>query len=601
MADPWAAFRITGQDPVMAPAPADPWSAFRTTDVDPNNPPPPGVIIHGSDGSYLSDRPDVKTTRPQSGDEHQTAVAMEALKKRAATGMEDVRGLQPIFQGVSGAWGDEAVANIAGGIAAAKGGNFSDNRDVSQEAMRQELAQERQDHPLRSLAGEMGGGVLSALAAPGLGSAGTLLGRMAQGAGVGSLFGLAQGAGSATDDDPNGSRGRGAGIGAIIGGAVGGGAPLAINGIARLISPLRISPERQALVDILTQEGVDVTAGQRTGSKGLKWAESALGDLPFAGGAAAEMTDRQGRQFTSAALRRMGIDAELATPDAIDAGVRQLGQTFDDLSARNTLRFDPGFAADVRQTMQDYGRVLPSQQREAILNYIQDFTQFANGMPGQVYQTARSTLGRQANAMRQSDPPFSQALAGLRDALDNAMGRSISPADQAAWQEARSQYRNWMAIQKAATGAGELAAEGYISPSQLRAAVASQNRGQYARGQGDLADLARAGEAIMRPLPNSGTAPRQAINNIVAAISGALGTAGGVAGNTAGGLPGAVTGAMAGAAVPAVLGRLLMSRPVQGYLGNQAAGALSEGQRAVLDALLAAPVRQQAVPAIRDR
>ena len=37
----------------------------------------------------------------------------------------------------------------------------------------------------------------------------------------------------------------------------------------------------------------------------------------------------------------------------------------------------------------------------------------------------------------------------------------------------------------------------------------TQNRRAYARGQGDFADLARAGEGVMKPLPNSGTAPRQ--------------------------------------------------------------------------------------------
>lgn len=87
----------------------------------------------------------------------------------------------------------------------------------------------------------------------------------------------------------------------------------------------------------------------------------------------------------------------------------------------------------------------------------------------------------------------------------------------------------------------------------------------------------------MKPLPQSSTAPRQNIQNIMSII-------GGAAGGAAGGLP----GAMAGIAAPAVAGRVLMSRPVQAYLGNQVL-ARSAGSRsfdAVRAALLAASAPQ---------
>jgi hypothetical protein len=137
-----------------------------------------------------------------------------------------------------------------------------------------------------------------------------------------------------------------------------------------------------------------------------------------------------------------------------------------------------------------------------------------------------------------------------------------------------------MVVEKAATGAGAATAEGLISPSQLRNATVTQNRRDYARGQGDFADLARSGEAVMKPLPNSGTAPRQNIQNIMSIL-------GSVAGGARAGLPGAV----AGIAAPAVAGRVLMSRPVQAYLGNQLLPRRPAGNRAfdaVRAALLAA-------------
>jgi hypothetical protein len=162
-----------------------------------------------------------------------------------------------------------------------------------------------------------------------------------------------------------------------------------------------------------------------------------------------------------------------------------------------------------------------------------------------------------------------EALQGLRAALDDAMERTLlrtgNSADMQILRNARNEYRNMMVIERAATGAGSASAEGLISPSQLRNAVVQQNRRAYGRGQGDFAELARAGEALMKPLPQSGTSPRhnamQVVQTIGAVVGGGAGAAGGPAGTA--------LGAAAGLAAPAIAGRALMSRPVQSWLSNQ--------------------------------
>jgi hypothetical protein len=174
-----------------------------------------------------------------------------------------------------------------------------------------------------------------------------------------------------------------------------------------------------------------------------------------------------------------------------------------------------------------------------------------------------------------ADPQLSEALRGLREALDGAMERTLAarnPRAVAAWRQARREYRNMIVIEQAATGAGENAALGLISPSALRNATLSKHgRRNYGRGQGDFADLARAGEATMKPLPNSGTASRQAARNLGLGISSLVGGAAGGSAGAAFGLPGAgaMAGMVAGAAVPAVAGRAMLSGPGRAYLGNQ--------------------------------
>jgi hypothetical protein len=271
--------------------------------------------------------------------------------------------------------------------------------------------------------------------------------------------------------------------------------------------------------------------------------------------------ETQGEQFTRAALRRVGENANRADGPTIDRAFARIGQQFDDLAARNTLRADQRLAGDLQTTVQEYFSVVNASQRAPIVEdtvrEVYTALQRTGGtLAGDAYQSLRSRLDRVRRSTK--DPELSQALGGLREALDGAMERSVSTADRAAWREARNQYRNMIVIEKAATGAGEKVAEGLISPSQLRNAVVQQNRRQYARGQGDFAELARAGEAVMKPLPQSGTAPR-------AAASGAMQVLGGFAGHEAAGLPGAALGV----AAPAAAARTLMSRPVQGWLSNQ--------------------------------
>ncbi len=279
---------------------------------------------------------------------------------------------------------------------------------------------------------------------------------------------------------------------------------------ARAVTPLPSTPAKQAAVAALENEGVtSLTAGQRTGNKSLQYLESAASHAPGAGGGAHRMEEEAGRQFTEAAVRRAGTEG-LATPEVLAANNTRLGQAFQDLSARNNLVPDHQFVNDIVDAARNYRRVPESQQRQMVQGYIDDIIEHVNNgqMPGANYQEMRSRLSRQSKSLRQSDPTLSEALRDMRNGLDNAMTRSISPEDAQAWQAARHEYGAQKVLEKAASRAGEATAEGQITPANLRNTVAAENRGGYARGEGPFNELARSGVSVMTPLPNSGTAQR---------------------------------------------------------------------------------------------
>lgn len=354
----------------------------------------------------------------------------------------------------------------------------------------------------------------------------------------------------------------------------------------RLITPIRTNPDRIPHINALEAEGVNLTAGQRTGSRPLRYAESMLGDTPLASNAATLAKEAQAKQFNQAVAKRMGENADLFTPEMMKGARDRIGRQFDDISSRNVLTPDAQLGTDLMSTVQTYGRTLPSQRRETFNNYVTDIMGgFSGGqMAGDVYQRTRSNLTRDAKSVRTTDPQYAEALRGLRQSLDDGFARSVSPADATAWQQANQQYGAMKTVEKAVTGAGEQAALGNISPQQLRSAVAANDRPAYARGQGELAKLSRAGAAAMSPLPDSGTASRQIVTSL---LSGGLGSGGGYAGASFGPMA-AAAGAAVGMAVPAIAGRGLMLGPVQKYLGNHVMRDVPGGRDAVVRALIGA-------------
>lgn len=354
-----------------------------------------------------------------------------------------------------------------------------------------------------------------------------------------------------------GTKGEGA---ARLAGAMAG--ALTPSGLSRFATPLPANAARQASVDTLRREGVDMTAGQTTGRKGLQYFESEMG-----GGKAADLMTRQGEQFTSAALKRAGVSANRATPEVVDDAFKQVGQRFDNLASQYNVPPDPMLTSTAKAAENAYNSVVSPSNRAPIVSKIADDIANSPGLTGAQYKDLRSRVSEMTRSS--SDPEIKKAMGKIQTALDDAMERSIAnsnPSDVGAWKEVRGQYRNLIAVEKAATGAGENAAQGIISPSALRNAVVGQGRRAYARGQGDFAELARAGEAVLKPLPQSGTAPRLRAQGLLQGIGAAGGAS---AGGQQGGFEGALLGALAGAAVPFSVGRIGLSRPIQAYLKNQ--------------------------------
>jgi hypothetical protein len=344
---------------------------------------------------------------------------------------------------------------------------------------------------------------------------------------------------------------------------------------AKAITPFgAASPARQAAVGVLEREGIPVTAGQRTGSSPLRYMESNAADMPFAAGTAQELAARQAgaydraitaRMFDPAELRGRGVPEGVNLPDprAVVAGKQSLSDEYTRLSRANQLRSDPQLQQDLLAAQTKYEDLaLPSQKSkdvEAVRNSLVDTMVKGQGqMPGDIYQAKRSQLGTIAKGL-QGDPYKSAAFREMKTALDAAMQRGLSPADAQAWVLNNQRYANMKQLEPAIAAAGE-----NLSPMRVAQTARVGRPGQYAARAGGLDELANAASLVLKPLPQSGTAPRTLMQKLLN-VPNAVSAGGGMLGTVLGGpLAGAAL-----AAAPFAAARGVVSRPGQAYLGNQ--------------------------------
>ena len=378
----------------------------------------------------------------------------------------------------------------------------------------------------------------------------------------------------------NESRLQNVALGAGLGGA---GQGLA-SAIGRMNKPVRASldPISADLAAKAQKMGITLNAAQETGSKPLRWIDSALDNLPLTAEKQVLEKTKQREAWQRAVLAKTGEQGDNATPDVMAKAYDRIGQQFNDLSARNTVTLDGKAQMEISRIKAKNAKAGPlgSSKVNEVTQWLDDLTKPTgspilgpNGKPlpipaqplsGQQYQEARSVLSKSSqDAFSSGNSQLGQSLKDLRNTLDEAANRSIKPDDAKAWAEARDQWKAIKSIEKATDPT-----TGTISPKKLVNELTRKNPQGMIYGKGDqsMPDIAKVGKKyIADNLPDSGTAQRSwwmnALQNPTAGVGGLLGFAGG-------GPLGALAGIGMGAATPLAAQKALWSQGGKDFFKN---------------------------------
>lgn len=374
-----------------------------------------------------------------------------------------------------------------------------------------------------------------------------------------------------------------------IGGGIGVGAGILSKTIGAIADPVKnaLTPQTSRAVQVLQNSGVPLDAAQATGSQRLAQVKRFLSDNPITSTGQVEQVAKTQAGFNNAALRTIGSSGDAADQGVLDSALTRIENNFDQIAARNPINADTHLLNDLAAIEKQSASELEGPQAKVIKNQIDeilDKAKVGNLIDGNAYQNIRSVLGRISNGADQSKGHFAREL---RHSLDDALQRSASPQDSAALKTTRTQYRNYIAIEKSVDPVGNIS-PAKVYNSQNVKAFGGKRALATGRAATDLMELAKAGKAIIpEKFPNSGTAARGLLQ---LALPGALGAGYGYA--KEGDLSGALAYGAGGIAAPYALQKAINTPSAARYLA-QGLGpgllrrALQSGRSAPVNGLVA--------------
>ena len=348
-----------------------------------------------------------------------------------------------------------------------------------------------------------------------------------------------------------------------------------------------ISPARQKAVDVLRSEGIEPTAGQIVGGKA---AETQLYREASTAAGRAKADEALGG-FTAAVMKRIGSSYSRATPEALVEADSRIGSVFQDVLSG--VRSVPNKADQnaMKDVLKIYRDLAPKDSSIPILVNIRkrivSSVKSGKGLPAETLKDWRTSLSA---LTKSKEPATRKAAIGAIEVIDDMSETALKAAgrvsDAKRLAEARNQYRNLLAVEQAAARAD---IEGVLSPLQIRNALLAQGRRRYVQGKGDLAELTKAAADILKPLPQSGTAPRISATQLMPSAAGGTGVGLGAVGVGIDPMTATIIGGLA-AMTPSARNAFLSSAAGQRYIANQLmgpAGPIFDRQiRATLPGLL---------------
>ena len=251
--------------------------------------------------------------------------------------------------------------------------------------------------------------------------------------------------------------------------------------------------------------GIPIRGSQISANRGANYLDSVLQEKPFSGMAA--NTAEQHTAFNRSIAKTIGEEADKLTPEVMDAAKKRLGSNYERIGSQSIIKADDALGADLNRIVSDASTVLAPNERSVVHNQVSNILDKIKGageIDGKTYQALIKTGSPLDRATKSGYTNVKYYAGQVKQALIDALGRSVSPELKEELAKTNAQYKAMKTIEPLV----EKSTTGDISPALLMGATRKSYDNMAYGGGGDLADLSRIGQRFLKEPPNSGTASR---------------------------------------------------------------------------------------------
>jgi hypothetical protein len=263
-----------------------------------------------------------------------------------------------------------------------------------------------------------------------------------------------------------------------------------------------------------------ITAPQIGMSPTGKFADAATRSLPLSGAREHEMTLQQA--FNREVAKTFGEDAPLVTQTVMSDAKKRIGGEINRIENSNKVALDDHFLMDLAAIeegahagISDQEYAVVSRQLENAIQHITD----KDDLEGLTYGKLLRKDAPLDRAVSNANPNIARPAQQIKEALQDALQRSLSDENLEAYRQARFQYKNMKAIEPLVNKNPQ----GDISPALLNSRVSQQfrNRAYDTSGTNPLDRLGKIGQAFLKEPGTSGTTERREMLHLLGGLGGA--------------------------------------------------------------------------------
>jgi hypothetical protein len=273
-----------------------------------------------------------------------------------------------------------------------------------------------------------------------------------------------------------------------------------------------LTAAQQAILGRGKEMGFRTTPGQETGSRSLQQMEARMESSPFTSGPFNTIKDANQKILNRATAKAIGVDStELSNPVLAQAQ-RQISNVYQQVASPQVKKVDGNTIQTGIEIVDKAFEGLTTQpfKNNIFVQQVQNIA--AKGeASGNELQALSSKIGKRAkNEMTTAmgDRELGSALFQLKEMVDDALAQGLSKEQQAAFQQARANYRNLMTIR---SNQGVVnPSTGNVSGLNLASALTRKDPQGFVFGsnQTPMYEAARFAQAFRPIVGDSGTATR---------------------------------------------------------------------------------------------